>query len=120
MIPKILAFKGASIESAIAQYESELPSIVEQFEKENGECQVFPGVFCNPIGLYIIVVTIMVNKSKAEAKKITDSGMELITQLQNRLTQVFDAEGCDHDYESSVDDNGNEKIICKKCGTPLA
>lgn len=118
MIPKIIAFKGTSIESAISNYENELPAIVDQFEKEYGECQVSPSIVYNyHTGDFIITVMLTVNEAK---NKITESGLGLIDSLKNRMNQVFNAEGCQHEYEQGIDGLGNENIICKKCGTPLA
>lgn len=121
MIPKIIAFQGYPIDQAIAKYEKELPAIVEQFENENGKCQVLPNIIYNDrLDVFVITIILAVNEVKNKAEEITASGMGLIDQLKNRLTQVFDADGCDHEYESGFDGQGNEKIICKKYGTPLA
>lgn len=124
MIPKPFVFKGINIDTVIDQYNTEMPKHLSEFEATNGPGQVIIASIYSDGFAHILVAVIWQDKARIEAmeasKKITEDGSELLSSLTSRLQQVFNSEGCNHEYESSVDDNGNEKIICKLCRTPLA
>lgn len=124
MIPKPFVFKGANVETALDQYKDQMPTYLAEFEKENGSAQVIIAAIYQSGYNHIVVAVIYQDKARMEAieasKNITGNASGLLSQLSSRLTQAFNAEGCDHEYESGFDEDGNERIVCKKCRTPLA
>ena len=125
MIPKPFIFKATNIDLALHQYNNQMPKHLAEFEEKNGPAQVtIAAVYAVNLEHFIVAV-IWQDKIRMEAmaasKKITEGGSDLLNKLSSQLTQALNAEGCQHDeYEYSVDEQGIEKLICKKCGTPLA
>ena len=124
MIPQPFIFSAETINECLTIYTNLMPVHLNEFEREHG-----PGIvkLINIVPCehgFCAIATIWQDKARMEAieasKKITEGGADLISQLSSRLTQAFNAEGCDHEYDSDFDEDGNEKIVCKKCKTPLA